>query len=77
MFILMHQYIKNAPEKLMNILWKPSPKILNHIRDKNPEGKEGGWAQYRENHIPSQAWTSYLLLNSKGPHEMCNQGSSR
>lgn len=28
MLIVMHQHIKMAPGKLMNILLKPSPKIL-------------------------------------------------
>ena len=41
MLILMHQHIKNAPGKLMNILLKPCPKILTHRKKINsPENQD-------------------------------------
>ena len=38
--ILMHQQVKNAPGKQMNILLKTSPKILTHKREKTLKTKD-------------------------------------
>ena len=48
--ILTYQHIKNAPGKLMSVLWKPYPNILSltHTKDRKiPQGKDSAQAHSR------------------------------